>query len=240
MQNTSRDSLYQWYAVKPLAAKIFKEYAFEIYWIKNAWICFYEGIEDETLKISITIDDPKNEINDEIRVWLIALYKLYHQFKKAVGLEYEDTIDENGIAYDIDFDIKSYYETQLRQQDRDKKWTNEEIDHLIWEDLNKKEETFKGVINKKFNNDPLKIVEFLCNTEEVLDLVSYFKANEDQCNSLEDFFEIEETEYPEYENKVEAKPVYVNDAETAEMCSWVEENFNTRIAKRHQDAKLKK
>lgn len=208
--NSQYKLLYQWYAIKPLAIGLFNNYQFEKYWIKNAWICFYEGIQDEKLRNSITIDSPEEEINDEIKVWLVALYKLYHVFKKVIDLEGDDAIDVEACADNVDLDIKSYYEKQLWRQNRDKKWSNKELDKeldgLIWKDLQKREEIFIKIIKEKFK-DPLKIVEFFCNTNEVLDLSSYLKVNEDQCNSLEEFFEIEENKYPEYQKKIEADPV---------------------------------
>ena len=232
--------LYQWYAVKPLARRLFCQYQFEIYWIKNAWIYFHKGIQDEKLKNEMTITDPEDEISEEIKVWLIALYKLYHVFKKILDLEYSDYIDVNEVADNIDFDIVSYYRMKLRRQDRDKEWSDEEIDDFIWEDLRAKEKVFCEIIERKFNNNTSEIAGFFCNSGEVLDLVSYIKTNEDKCNSVDDFIEIEGKKYPEYQHKIEVTPsIDSNDlnfrdagtdgivsGKTMKVWHWIEDGFS--------------
>ena len=87
------EDLREWYRIKPYAMTLFNDSNPEICWIKNALLCALRvGACGESM------DPAREDISDDERLWLLALWDLFRQYKNAVDYNPVDFVIEDWCA----------------------------------------------------------------------------------------------------------------------------------------------
>jgi len=180
-----------WYKIKPVALCVFNDSDYESHWIKNAWLFLLDGADE---KLREELIPEHSVVNIRIRLWLLGLYELLWNFKKA--------IDYNAYDYDPDswagnLGIKpDEMPGSISRQDHDEESCDEKLPSWIT-DMQK---TFTSIIRTKLESTQ-EILNLMCNEQTLLSaedfFIQYCDQNEYLIKNIDDFQNIEDL-YEDY------------------------------------------
>jgi hypothetical protein len=195
------DHIEEWYLVKPCAIALFGDHSQEKYWIKNAWLYLREGLP-EGKRREIEINARDEEVSPGVKLWILALYELYWQFKRAIDFDpYDHELESWAERIQLDLSEQARNETLSLFPDGERD-SSDRIDALMRE----KQPLFVSLIKKKFR-DEHSILKFMLNTDEVMPrelfVACYCRLHEQEVNSYDAYATLEESEYLDYRREIE-------------------------------------